>query len=197
MLYITAIFMSNLLGLKTMPFFFGTHISFAVFTLPLVFITTDVVGKIYGKDMAKRFVFLGFLSLIIWSLFSLMAEILPWSDQTFARIGNAYDLIFTLSLRVTIASLLAYLLSEYLDVLVFFHYKHQKKSFWIASLFSNLVSQLIDTGVFMLVAFYGVFDLEQILMMSIPWWIYKVSMGILYMPFSYLALTYLSPKNHE
>jgi uncharacterized PurR-regulated membrane protein YhhQ (DUF165 family) len=57
-LYISAIFMSNLLGLKTMPFLFGTHISFAIFTLPLIFVTTDVIGKIYGKDMAKKFVFL-------------------------------------------------------------------------------------------------------------------------------------------
>ena len=56
--FISALFMSNLLGLKTIPFFFGTHLSIAVFTLPFVFITTDVIGKVYGKDMAKKFVFL-------------------------------------------------------------------------------------------------------------------------------------------
>ncbi len=196
-IYITAIFMSNLLGLKTMPFLFGTHISFAVFTLPFVFITTDVIGKVYGKALAKQFVFLGFFSLTVWTLFSLFADILPWSSSTYDRIGVAYDSVFSLSIRVALASLSAFLISEYLDVLIFFRYKHQKRSFWMASLASNVVSQLIDTGVFMLVAFYWVFDLEKILMMSIPWWIYKVSMGVLYMPFSYLALTYFSRQNHE
>ena len=122
-IYITAIFMSNLLGLKTMPFFFGTHISFAVFTLPFVFITTDITGKIYGKELAKKFVFLGFLALCIWTLFSLFADMIPWSSHTYARIGDAYDQIFSLSIRVAIASLLAFSLSEYLDVLVFFRFK--------------------------------------------------------------------------
>ncbi len=190
-LYVSAIFMSNLLGLKTMPFFFGTHISFAVFTLPFVFITTDIVGKIYGKDMAKRFVFLGFFALILWTIFSIFAQVLPWSTQTFDRIGDAYETIFSLSIRVGIASLVAFFLSEYLDVLVFFHFKNQKRSFWLASFFSNLVSQLIDSTVFMFIAFYGFFDTEQIIMMTLPWWIYKVSMGVIYMPFSYLALKFL------
>jgi uncharacterized PurR-regulated membrane protein YhhQ (DUF165 family) len=46
----------------------------------------------------------------------------------------------------------------------------------MASFFSNLVSQLIDTAVWMSIAFYGVFSIEQIVMMALPWWLYKVSM---------------------
>jgi uncharacterized PurR-regulated membrane protein YhhQ (DUF165 family) len=46
-IYISALFASNLLGMKTMPFFFGTHLSVAVFFLPIIFITTDIVGQVY------------------------------------------------------------------------------------------------------------------------------------------------------
>lgn len=190
--YLTAIFMSNLLGLKTMPFFFGTHISFAVFTLPFVFVTTDIVGKIYGKDTAKQFVFLGFFSLLLWTFFSWVADVLPWSSQSFARIWVHYDVIFSLSLRIAWASLIAFLISEYLDVLVFFQFKNQKKSFWIASFLSNMVSQFIDTWIFMLIAFYGIFNLHEISTMALPWWIYKVSMSVMYMPISYIILHILS-----
>ena len=194
--YITALFMSNLLGLKTIPFVFWTHLSVAVFTLPFVFITTDVIGKVYGKDMAKKFVFLWFLALWIWSLFVIFAQLLPWSDSSYTRIWESYEEIFTLSIRVFIASLTAFLISEYLDVLVFFRYKNQKRSFFTASTLSNIVSQFLDTTIFMTIAFYGVFDTDTIILMALPWWLYKVSMWILYMPFSYLILHYLE-KNEK
>ena len=192
--YITAIFMSNLLWLKTIPFLFGTHLSVAVFSLPFIFVTTDIIGKVYGKEMAKKFVLLGFSALILWTLFSLLVQILPWSDRTFARLWEAYEVIFTLSIRVAIASLCAFILSEYLDVLVFFHFKNEKRSFCFSLLASNIVSQAIDTGVFMFIAFWWVFPPVTILMMALPWWISKFSMGIIYMPFSYLALSYFSEK---
>jgi uncharacterized integral membrane protein (TIGR00697 family) len=175
-IYISALFASNLLGLKTFPFLFGTHLSFAVFTLPFVFITTDVIGKVYGKEFAKKFVFLGFSALIFWTIFSLFSMYLPWASQSYGRIGVAYETIFTLSIRIVFASLVAFLISEYLDVVVFFRFKNQKKSFWLASFFSNLVSQFLDTILFMCIAFLGFYDIEKILMMGIPYWLYKVSM---------------------
>lgn len=193
--YIAALFMSNLLSLKTIPFFFDTHLSIAVFTLPFVFITTDVIGKVYGKDMAKKFVFLWFLALWMWSLFSMFAQILPWSESSYSRIWESYEEIFTLSIRVFIASLVAFLIAEYLDVLVFFRFKNNKSTFFTASTLSNIVSQFLDTAIFMTIAFYGVFETNTIISMAIPWWIYKVSMWVLYMPFSYLVLHYLG--KHE
>lgn len=56
-IYISALFASNLLGIKTMPFLFGTHLSVAVFFLPILFLTTDIVGQVYGKEMSKKFVY--------------------------------------------------------------------------------------------------------------------------------------------
>ncbi len=196
-IYISAIFASNLLGLKTFPFLFWTHLSFAVFTLPFIFITTDIMGKIYWKDTAKKFVFLGFFALLLWTFFTFLAMYLPWASQSFGRIWVAYDTLFSLSIRIVLASLIAFLISEYLDVLVFFRLKNQKKSFWLASFFSNLTSQFLDTTIFMTIAFLGFYDPEKILMMALPYWLYKVSMWVLYMPFSYLALSYFHKNPHE
>ena len=47
-LYLTSLFASNTLGLKVIPFL-GTHISTAIFMFPFVFITTDVIGEVYGR----------------------------------------------------------------------------------------------------------------------------------------------------
>ncbi len=194
-IYIAAIFASNLLGIKTMPFFFGTHLSLAVFFMPIIFITTDIVWQIYGREMSKRFVYAGFVALIFFTLGNLLSNTLPWSDASYGRIGEAYDTIFSLSWRISIASLLAYFLSEYVDIAVFFAAKTLTKNFFISSTLSNIVSQAIDTTVFMTIAFVWVFPPEKILMMAIPWWIYKVLGWVLYTPISYIILRIFSQKS--
>lgn len=192
--YISALFASNLLGMKTMPFFFGTHLSLAVFFMPIVFITTDIIGQVYGREMSKQFVYAGFLALVFFTLGNFLSNVLPWSDASYSRIWGAYDTIFSLSLRVSIASLLAYFFSEYIDVVVFFATKKLTRNFFVASTCSNIISQAIDTTVFMSIAFLWVFAPEKILMMAIPWWIYKVLWGILYTPISYFILSLFSKK---
>ncbi len=194
-IYISALFASNLLGMKTMPFLFGTHLSVAVFFLPIIFITTDIVGQVYGKDMSKRFVFAGFLALIFFTLGNLLTESLSWSTATYDRIGSAYDTIFSLSWRISLASLFAFLVSEYVDVAVFFAAKKISPNFFIASTLSNIISQGIDTAIFMTIAFAWVFSPEKILLMSIPWWIYKVLGGVVYTPISYFILRIFSQKS--
>jgi queuosine precursor transporter len=135
-----------------------------------------VIGKIYGKELAKKFVFLGFSALLLWTIFTLITMALPWASQSYGRVGVAYDTLFTLSIRIVFASLIGFLVSEYLDVIVFFRLKNKKSSFWLASFFSNLVSQFLDTIIFMSIAFVGFYDTEKILMMALPYWLYKVSM---------------------
>jgi uncharacterized integral membrane protein (TIGR00697 family) len=189
--YIAALFASNLLGMKTMPFFFGTHLSVAVFFIPILFLTTDIVGQTYGKELSKKFVYAGFLALIFFTLGNLLANTLPWSEITYTRIGEAYDTVFGLSWRIGLASLFAFFASEYVDVVTFFLGKKIWNNFFFASTFSNIISQAIDTAVFMSIAFLGVFSPEKILMMAIPWWIYKVLGGVLYTPVSYFILSLL------
>jgi queuosine precursor transporter len=192
-IYITALFASNLLGMKTMPFLFETHISFAVFTLPFIFVTTDVIGQIYGKEMSKKFVLIWTIALLFFTVFSFFSQILPWEPKTYARIGEAYESIFSISLRIALASTIAFAVSEYIDVLVFFAVK-KVWNFALSSTISNIISQALDTAIFMFIAFWGIFDFYTILMMSIPWWIYKVMAGILYLPLSLFVLKILKHK---
>src|SRR3989344_5725878 len=81
-LYITSLFAANTLGLKTMPFLFGTHLSVAVFSFPVVFIMTDVIGEVYGKKMANNFVIAGILSIILFLFYSLISTAMPWAEKS-------------------------------------------------------------------------------------------------------------------
>ncbi|MEI8230717.1 MAG: queuosine precursor transporter [Candidatus Peregrinibacteria bacterium] len=194
MLYITALTASNTLGIKLMPFLFGTHLSAAIFVFPVVFIMTDVIGEVYGKATARMFVATGFGSLIFFLAANVLSNIMPVSpDFTMAA---AYSQIFGLSVRFTIASLAAYIIGEYQDVFSFFFLKARfgSRYFWLRSNLSNLWGQLIDTAVWSTIAFAGVYPVRTIVMIGIPWWLFKFGMGVAYTPLSYLGIWLLRRK---
>lgn len=196
-LYLTSLFAANTLGLKIMPFLFGSHLSVAVFSFPVVFLMTDVVGEIYGKAVAKLFVLAGFLSTALFIAYSALSIWLPWSEVgIWARTG--YDQIFSVSVRIAVASLAAFTIAEYQDVFSFFFFRERLKikSFWLRSLMSNLWSQLFDSAIFMIIAFAGIYSPRVLISVIISWWIYKVMMGALFTPLSYIGLKLLKEK-HE
>jgi hypothetical protein len=195
-IYLTSLFAANTLGLKLMPFIFGSHLSVAVFSFPIVFLTTDVIGEVFGKRMAKFFVLAGFISTAIFIAYSLLSLAMPWSqDGLWAEQG--YNQIFGVSVRIAIASLTAFLIGEYQDVFTFFFLRDKfgVRFFWLRSLLSNLWSQLLDTTIFMLVAFVGVYSWQTLASIIVTWWLYKVAMGALYTPLSYLGIYLLREKN--
>lgn len=195
--YLTSLFAANTLGLKIMPFLFDTHLSVAVFSFPIVFLMTDVIGELYGKRIAKFFVLAGFISTVLFVAYSLISLAVPWSeDGAWAKEG--YNQIFGISARIAIASIVAFFIAQYQDVFTFFFFKNKFKGrfFWLRSLLSNLWSQLLDTVIFTLIAFVGIYATDVLIGIIIPWWLYKVAMGALYTPLSYLGIRLLKEK-HE
>lgn len=196
-IYIVSLFASNTLGTKLMPFLWGTQISVAVFSFPFVFMTTDVIGEVYGKKTARMFVIAGALSILFFLIYSGLSMIAPWGSRALWA-KESWNTIFGLSARISIASLLAYVIGEYQDVLSFFFFKKNigAKHFWIRANLSNVWSQFLDTVIFMFVAFYGVYSLKTLVLIIIPWWIYKVAMGFLFTPFSYIGIRLLKGKEN-
>lgn len=197
-LYITSLFAANTLGMKIMPFIFGTHLSAGVFSFPIVFIMTDVIGEVYGKKMAKQFVWAGSISILLFLLYSFLSAITPWAEQGL-WVKASYNQIFGLSARISIASLAAFVIAEYQDVMAFFFFKKGigAKHFWLRSNLSNIWSQLLDSIIFMVIAFIGIYPIHTILLIIIPWWIFKILMGFAYTPLSYIAIYFLRNKNEN
>jgi len=194
-IYLASLFAANTLGLKIAPFLFGLHVSVAVFSFPFVFLTTDVIGEVYGKRIAKLFVLCGFIATALFILYSFISIALPWAAAG-EWVHASYDQVFGISVRIAIASLIAFAIAEYQDVLSFFFFKATigSKYFWLRSNLSNLWSQLLDTVIFMVIAFYGVYSTPALLRIIFTWWLFKVVIGFLYTPLSYLALRLLRDK---
>lgn len=190
--YCTSLIAANTLGVKLMPFLFGTHLSVAVFSFPIVFLMTDVIGEVYGKKIARMFFVAGFVTTILYVLYSLLSVAMPWGERGL-WVKDAYNQVFGGSIRISIASIVAFGIAEYQDFVSFFFFKAKMegKHFWLRSNLSNLWSQFLDTTIFMTVAFYGVYPVATLIGMIIPWWLFKVGMGIFYTPLSYVGISYL------
>lgn len=190
-IYLTALFVSNTLGVKLMPFIFGTHLSTAIFAFPFVFLMTDVIGEVYGKRLSRLFVRLGLYSTAIFLAFNLLSNRMPAAAEF--TMNPAYNQIFGLSFRFTLASLVAFFIGEYQDVFAFFLAKRLigERWFGLRSTISNIWSQFLDSAIWFAIAFAGVYSFKTIVLTMIPWWLFKVGAGVLYTPLSYLGIRIL------
>lgn len=109
-------------------------LTYGAFSYPITFLITDLANRKYGKNLAKKIVYLGFLCGIILTLY-------------FST--NFDDLI---SIRIAIASGTAFLLAQLLDVQIFD--KLRKKIWYIAPLTSSTIGSFFDTTLFFFIAFY-------------------------------------------
>ncbi|MFV0266189.1 MAG: queuosine precursor transporter [Draconibacterium sp.] len=156
------------------------------------FLVTDILSENYGKKEAKKAVWIGFFSLISMTLLMNMAlQFIPFSGDDFAATAHsATSTIFSLMPRIAIASLAAYLLSQRHDVWAFHFWKSRfskDNQLWIRNNLSTMISQLIDSSVFVLIAFWGVYEGIVLLEIFITTYILKWVVAAADTPFVYWA----------
>lgn len=158
------------------------------------FLVTDILSENYGKEEAKKAVWIGFFSLISMTLLmNLALAFVPLAGDEFATTAHeATSTIFSLMPRIAIASLTAYLLSQRHDVWAFHFWKDRfpkTSHLWIRNNLSTMVSQLIDSSVFVLIAFWGVFDTGTLLEIFITTYFLKFIVAAADTPFVYWSKT--------
>ncbi|MHC1627229.1 MAG: queuosine precursor transporter [Candidatus Nezhaarchaeales archaeon] len=175
----------KLLALPVGPLLFvvpaGT-IAYAV-TFPV----TDIVDEVYGKKIALYVVWAGFAAEIAMLALGYADYWLPPLEP---YMQEAYQQVFGLQWRIVLGSIVAYLISQHHDVWAFWEWKRITKGewLWLRNNASTLVSQLIDSAVFIAIAFGGVYPIEVILDMILWMWIFKVMIALCDTPFVYLGV---------
>lgn len=204
-LYIFGILIAELLGAKTFPLItIGTYTlnaSVAIFVIPLLFTINDVVVEVHGAPRARSIVRTGLLMIGLLFAFIMLAIHLPPSGR-FKDTELAYDTIFGKSARISLASLTAFALADFLDIYIFSKIREKlgKSKLWLRNNLSNFVAQFIDTTVFMVLAFYAFdrgFDQNAAFLISliIPYWLLKCSMSIIETPLVYVGVKWLKGKS--
>ncbi|WP_297100565.1 queuosine precursor transporter [uncultured Draconibacterium sp.] len=154
------------------------------------FLVTDILSENYGKEEAKKAVWIGFFSLISMTLLmNLALEFLPLEGDEFAGISHeATSTIFSLMPRIAIASLAAYLLSQRHDVWAYHFWKKRfskENQIWLRNNLSTMISQLIDSVVFVAIAFWGEYEWAVLLEIFITTYFLKWIVAAADTPFVY------------
>jgi len=126
----------------------GFQTTWGAFTFPLIFLATDLTIRLYGATQARRIIFTAMVPAII---ISYVLSVIFFEGR-FQGISALLE-INTFVVRIAIASFLAYVFGQILDIAVF-HELRKNKKWWIAPAFSSVVGGLIDTIIFFVVAFY-------------------------------------------
>ncbi|MBQ7282638.1 MAG: queuosine precursor transporter [Spirochaetales bacterium] len=198
-LFVASMVMVNTLGTKITTIL-GVRVSVGIFFVPVLFLTTDIIGEVFGRKEASRFVNMATIMLVLlFLMMSLCIAIKPnesWDHQ------EQYATVFGSSLRMTIASLISFVVAQQLDVFMFSLWGKitKGKHLWIRNNMSTIVSQLIDTTIFEFVAFWHLtpkFTTGYIFSLILPYWLFKVVFALLDTPLCYLGVWWLSGKKND
>jgi queuosine precursor transporter len=152
--FVSCLLLGDIIGGKTIPTPLGP-ISVGIIPFPVTFLLTDVVNDFYGRRGARFLTLLGFaMALLAWIVLQL-ATALPPHDSTYFTQAE-FQKIFGGSAQLFVASMIAYLLGQFLDIQVFQFWKAltQSRHLWLRATGSTLLSQIVDTVVINVV-FWG------------------------------------------
>lgn len=176
----------NIQVLKTVTLF-GMTTTLGNIVYAGVFLATDMLGEFHGKAEARKGVLLGFITLLLGTAYMQASLLYAPAPSDFAQ--PHLEALFGLLPRLAGASLLAYLVSQYHDVWAY-HFWMQRtggRHLWLRNNASTLVSQVLDSSVFCLAAFTGVYPFEVVLEIMLTTYLFKAVVALLDTPFIYLA----------
>lgn len=135
---------------------FGLAVPAGVIVYAVSFLVTDTISEFYGRKEAVRTVLVGFVCASIYFAFVLV--VIHWQPAFGEDSDAAFKQTLGLSARITIASIAAYLVSQLHDVSMFDFWgrKTGGKHLWLRNNASTIVSQTLDSVIFVFIAFYGV-----------------------------------------
>ena len=196
-LFITSLVVSNLIFQKFFYWYplnlkvLGNslfELSVGILPYPITFLITDLISEIYGKKRANQVVVTGiFASFFSMGILLIANEVpaiknSPIDDETFNQ-------VFALSPIAALASMIAYLLAQFVDIRIYHFWKNltQGKMLWLRNNFSTFSSQLIDTSLVVgLLSVFGVLEWKLFWGLVISGFLFKIIVAALDTPLLYL-----------
>jgi len=197
-LFITSLVVSNLIFQKFFswkPFgeveVFGAplfEISVGVLPYPITFLITDLISEIYGKKKANQVVTAGIFASFFSMGIILVADLAPSIPESPVD-DTLFKQVFSLSPLAVLASMIAYLCAQYVDIAIYHFWKRVTKGrmLWLRNNFSTFSSQFIDTfTVVGLLCIFGVLPWELFYGLVVSGFLFKVFIAALDTPLLYL-----------
>ncbi len=197
-IFIASLVTCNLIANKFVTVDLGFKVfivSAGILPYPLTFLVTDLISELYGQKKANLVVFSGFIA-------SLFVLLFLWLGGQFNSIPSSivddvtYNSVFRNAWRLIAASMVAYLIAQFIDVRIFHFWKKltNGKHLWLRNNGSTIASQLVDTSLVICILFVGVWKPDQIISAIFDGWMFKMLMAFIDTPIIYGILYLLKGK---
>ncbi len=152
-----------------------------IFAFLLLVVTSSAVAELHGRAIAGRLVVFGFVPLIVSILLSWVVHALPASPEMQPANRDAIQLVLGATWRIWLGGIVAYGISQTLNVTIFSWLKGREGSslLWFRAGLASALSQVVDTLLFVTIAFYGVFPIGELLLGQM---LAKVTLSIVLVP---------------
>src|SRR5881628_4099219 len=161
-----------------------------IFAFLLLVVTSSSVAELHGRPIANRLVLIGFVPLLTSLVLSLVVLSLPPSPEMDPQRLSAFDTMMSGTPRIWLGGITAYGVSTFLNVTIFSRLKASEGSrmLWLRAGIASVLSQIVDTLIFITVAFYGVFPIKELVLGQM---IAKVTLSAILVPplvYAFVAL---------
>jgi uncharacterized integral membrane protein (TIGR00697 family) len=188
--FITNAIVAELIGGKLVQFFGLFTQSIGIILWPVIFLLTDLINEYYGKDGVRKLTYIT-VGLISFT-FIVLSVALSIPATSFSPVSDSvFNTIFGQSQWIIVGSIIAFLLSQLVDVYVFWMFKKATgdKHIWLRATGSTMVSQLIDTFVVQFIAFVlpGKWPFSEFLVNASWGYAFKLLVALALIPMIYLG----------
>ncbi len=185
--YVIYLAVSQILATKISSFhliFFTLYSPSAVLIFPFTFQIIDIVNEAYGQYEVHRMIYIAFVTQVIMTFFFLLADMLTPAPFWQAQAG--WHSIIGLVPRITVASWIAFMISQNLDAFLYSSLRGltKGKHLWIRNVIGDIISLTVDSAIFIFLGFYGV---QPIIPLFVGQVILKWLVSIVDTPLMYLS----------
>lgn len=188
---VTSIFIAEKLGDLHLPLVGTLAISGSILIYSSTFLLTDVMSELYGRKLAQSAAIgtaLCYPIVLITTQYTI-----HWAPSEFYSNQDSFEGVMSFAGRVTVASLLSYLVSQTFDVWAFHHIRQRtgEGRLWLRNNGSTIASQWLDTIIFYGIAFYGVVPMPQLIQLIVATYFLKVAIALIDTPFVYFVIWFV------
>lgn len=185
-LYVTFVLVAQVLAAKISAFNLGFSTFFGpsgVLVFSITYLLTDIVNEKFGRKETQKMILIAFVSQIAMVFFFWLGVKFP--PAPFWTIQGTWEQIFNLVPRITLASWIAFLITENFDAYVYSWFKKLTKGkyLWTRNAFSSIPALLLDSLIFIPIAFFGAMPILPLIIgqTAVKWLV-----GLINIPFMYL-----------
>ena len=203
--FVTVLLCSNFIGAAkqatvTLPLLGQVTFGAGVLFFPISYIFGDILTEVYGYGRDRRVVWAGFGALAFASLMALVVISLPPAGSDFMKSYQAHlEGVFGNSWRIALGSMIAFWCGSFSNSYVLAKMKlwTEGKRLWTRTIGSTLVGEAVDTSLFYVIAFYGIWATDDLIKIAIAQYVLKTSWEVVMTPLTYRIVAFLKRAENE